>query len=112
MVPEREKEVQFGNEVNEIYLQHIRDKEKIRVQIEALTREKDFIERLKPDDVLYMLQKKQEAKLTKEMEDFDKRYLSVGKDGKVTKGAPDYTRLQADSEEMIRILDVEKLTKD
>ena len=75
MIPEREKEIKFGNEVNEIYLQHIRDKEKIRSQIESLTREKDFIERLKPDDVLYMLQKKQEARLTKEIEDFDKRYL-------------------------------------
>jgi|TARA_B110001450_G_C17622277_1_gene481721 hypothetical protein len=106
MIPEREKEIKFGNEVNEIYLQHIRDKEKIRSQIESLTREKDFIERLKPDDVLYMLQKKQEAKLTKEMEDFDKRYLKVENDRKLSIknnnfGAPDYKHLRAGPEEMI-----------
>jgi hypothetical protein len=77
MIPEREKELKFGNEVNEVYLQHVRAKEKIRLQIEALSREKDFIERLAPDDVLYMLQKKQEAKLTQEVNDFDNKYLKI-----------------------------------
>jgi hypothetical protein len=31
MIPEREKELKFGNEVNEVYLQHVRAKEKIRL---------------------------------------------------------------------------------
>jgi hypothetical protein len=36
-------------------MQHIREKDKIRSKIEALSREKDFIERLEPDDILYMI---------------------------------------------------------
>ena len=64
MIPERENDSKFGNEVNQIYMQHIREKDKIRNKIEELSREKDFIERLAPDDILYMIQKKQETKLT------------------------------------------------
>ena len=39
-------------------MEHVRRKEEIRARIEAMTREKNFIEQLKPEDVSYMFQKK------------------------------------------------------
>ena len=96
MIPERENDSKFGNEVNQIYMQHIREKDKIRNKIEALSREKDFIERLAPDDILYMIQKKQETKLTQEMKNFDKKYLKIDQEMKKTKGAPIYDYLKED----------------
>lgn len=50
--------------------------------------------------------------MTKEIEDFDKRYLVVEQERKINKGAPDYSRIKADEDEMIRILDEDKLTKE
>ena len=113
MYPEREKETNFeADVVREVYEEYKRKKEDIRQHIESLTREKDFIERLKPDDVIYMLQKERGAKLSKEIEDFDREKLGkTGKD-KYKSGAIDYNHLKPDQDEMIRILNEDELDKD
>ena len=75
--PTREKDTVFAtDEFNQMYNEHVRRKEQIRNKIEAMTREKHFLEQLNPSDVAYMFQKKQEYILKKEVEDFEKKYES------------------------------------
>ena len=50
--------------------------------------------------------------MNKEIEDFDKRYLKLEKERKLNKGAPDYTYIKPDQDEMIKILDEDRLTND
>lgn len=43
-----------SDEFNNMYNEHVRRKEEIRNRIEAMTREKHFLEQLNPSDVAYM----------------------------------------------------------
>ena len=59
------------DEFNRMYHDHLRVKEEIRQRIEKMTREKNFLEQLKPNEVAYMFHKKEEFALKKERENFD-----------------------------------------
>ena len=65
--------------MHKIYHEHLKEKERIRNKIEAMQREKGFIENLNSNDVAYMFQKKYDADLRQEREMFDQKYKS-GKD--------------------------------
>lgn len=54
------------DELNKEYHEHLRKKEQIRGRIEELTREKNFLTKLDPQDVAHLLQKRREAELEKE----------------------------------------------
>jgi hypothetical protein len=65
------RDTQFASdEFNQMYNEHVRRKEEIRNRIEAMTREKHFLEQLNPSDVAYMFQKKHEYNITKGEKDF------------------------------------------
>jgi len=53
MIPERDPEFE-SDEFNKMYHEHLRRKEQIRTRIEQMTREKNFLEQLAPNDVAYM----------------------------------------------------------
>jgi hypothetical protein len=57
-----------------MYHEHLRRKEEIRANIEAMEREKNFLEQLNPTEVAIMFQKKKEYALLKEREDFNEQY--------------------------------------
>ena len=49
------RDTQFASdEFNAMYNEHVRRKDEIRNRIEAMTREKHFLEQLNPSDVAYM----------------------------------------------------------
>lgn len=54
-----------------MYHEHLRRKEEIRLRIEKMEREKQFLEQLKPNDVAYMFQKKNEFVAKETRSDFD-----------------------------------------
>ena len=67
-----QKDIDFeSDEFNKMYHEHLRRKEEIRLRIEKMTREKHFLEQLKPNDVAYMFQKKHEFALKDEKETFN-----------------------------------------
>jgi hypothetical protein len=68
-----------SDEFNQMYNEHVRRKDEIRNRIEAMTREKHFLEQLNTSDVAYMFQKKQEYAITKGAEDFNQKYHSPTK---------------------------------
>ena len=60
-VPMRDNEHIFASDhFNKMYNQHVRIKENIRNNLESITREKAFLEQMKPSDMVYMFQKKKE----------------------------------------------------
>ena len=62
LIPEKELTFQ-DDDANNLYLEHLRNKEKIRERIEALSRESTFLNQLNPDQYAYMYQKQHESKL-------------------------------------------------
>lgn len=53
-----EKELTFhDDEANSVYLEHLKKKEQIRDNLEALSRESSFLRQLNPDQYAYMYQK-------------------------------------------------------
>ena len=62
--------------MHKIYHEHLKEKERIRNKIEAMQREKGFIENLNSNDVAYMFQKKYDADLRQDRAMFDEKYKS------------------------------------
>lgn len=82
-IPERESQsLKFNSnefasdEMHKIYHEHLKEKERIRTKIEAMQREKGFIENLDSNEVAYMFQKKYDADLREDKEMFDMKYKS------------------------------------
>ena len=73
LIPEKELTFQ-DDDANNLYLEHLRKKEKIRDRIEALSRESTFLNQLNPDQYAYMYQKQHEAKLQKDKDLFEARF--------------------------------------
>ena len=62
-IPAVEEILFTTDEFNRKYNEHMRVKEKIRAEIEKITREKNFLEGLRPGDYAYMYAKTRESAL-------------------------------------------------
>lgn len=60
--------------MHKMYHEHLKEKERIRNKIEAMQREKDFIENLDSNEVAYMFQKKYDNDLKTDKEMFDLKF--------------------------------------